>query len=76
MTYFGLIVRSASSRICRAIATGSASVSTSRAASSQTSCCADRISASTISIARSFRRSNPATRYQTDVRALVWVHGR
>jgi hypothetical protein len=41
-------------------------VTTSLAASRNASCCADRISASMMSIARSFRRSKPATRNQTD----------
>ena len=59
--YFGRMMRS---RSCRAISIGSPD-STSFAASSRTSCCAERVSASTISIASSFRRSNPATRYQT-----------
>ena len=40
-TPFGRIVRSARSRNCRAIAIGSP-VSTSLAASSRTSCCAER----------------------------------
>jgi hypothetical protein len=48
--YFGRMMHSARSRSCRAISIGSP-VSTSFAASRSTSCCADRISASTISIA-------------------------
>jgi hypothetical protein len=60
---FGPIVRSARSRSCRAIAIRSP-VSTSLAASSRTSCCAERISPSMMSMARSLRCSRPATRYQ------------
>jgi hypothetical protein len=71
--YFGRMMRSARSRSCRAISIGSPD-STSFAASSQTSCCAERISASTISIASSFRRSSPATRYQTDVARSWGIH--
>jgi hypothetical protein len=52
MIYVGRMMRSARSRNCRAISIGSP-VSTSVAASRSTSCCADRISASTISIANS-----------------------
>jgi hypothetical protein len=73
VTYFGRIVRSAISRNCRAIWTGSPA-STSFAASSQTSRCAERISASMMSTARSFclRLTRPATRYQTRV-ARSWA---
>jgi hypothetical protein len=62
---FGLIVCSAWSRSRRAISIASP-LSTSRAASSSTSCCAERISASMISTARSFwwRLISPAIRYQ------------
>ena len=65
---FGLMVCSACSRSFRAISTGSASINTIFAASSQTSYCADRISASMISTARSFwlRLASPAVRYQTE----------
>jgi hypothetical protein len=60
----GLIVRSAGSRSCRATSIGSP-LSTSFATSSQTSCTAERICASIVSIASSFRCSSPAMRYQT-----------
>ena len=54
--------------MCRAISIGSPVVSTSFAASSQTSYCADLISDSMMSTAKSFRLrvARPAVRYQTD----------
>jgi hypothetical protein len=71
--FFGRIVRSARSRSCRAISIGSP-LSTSRAASSQTSCCAERISASTISMARSLRRSSPGDAVPDACGAFVGIH--
>jgi hypothetical protein len=64
--YVGRMMRSARSRRCRAISIGSP-LSTSVAASSKTSYCAYRISASMISTARSFcpRLGSPAVRYHT-----------
>jgi hypothetical protein len=75
--YFGRMMRSARSRNCRAISTGSASIRTSFAASSRTSYCAERISASMISTPRSFwlRVTSPAIRYQTET-ARVGIHDR
>src|SRR5262245_10850958 len=64
------MVCSARSRSRRAISMGSP-LSTIRDASSNISYCALRISASMISMAMSFFRSRPATRYQTDV-ARSW----
>jgi hypothetical protein len=63
--YVGRTVRSARSCSLRAISIGSP-VSTSLAASRQTSCWAERISHSMISMAKSFwsRLTRPATRYQ------------
>jgi hypothetical protein len=49
--------------------------STSLAASRNTSCCADRISASMMAMAMSFFRSNPAMRYHTDVARSLGVMG-
>ena len=69
---FGRIVRSARSRICRAISIGSP-ISTNLAASSQTSYCAARISSAMMRTARSlwFRLMSPI-RYQTLV-ARSWA---
>jgi len=64
------MVRSARSRSCRATSVASP-VSTSFAASSSTSCCAERISPSMMSIASSFRSRSPAMRYQT-LSARAW----
>jgi hypothetical protein len=68
------MVRSVTARSVRAISIGSP-LSTSFAASSSTSCCTDRLSASMISTARSFRLrlASPAVRYQTET-ALVGVN--
>ncbi len=68
VTYFGRIVFSARSRICRAAAIGSP-LSTSFAASSRTSFCADRISASMISTARSI-----CSRLSPDPSRRRWRH--
>ena len=64
VTYVGRTARSARSWSRRAISGSPAS--TSFVASRNTSCCADRISRSMISMTISFRCSSPAMRYQTD----------
>jgi hypothetical protein len=73
--YVGRMMRSDRARSCRAISIGSASISTSFAASSSTSCCAERISDLDNLNRQFFPTQQPGHAVPHARRALVGVHG-